>query len=219
MLEENISNLPTMETDLVDRRLDSLERMFTTFMATSVEERKKTSIAIERLNEHLNNNDIRSKSESPSDSMRSFLPEKRLDDRRTSIFFGRTPHRDSEAEQQNNIQVLQADIVYEKDKELRVVSLEGLQYLHKQKQILSSRYPNREVRLAHMISFNLRPVILAAYNSYRYTASQLTGNDPEEVMIEDWLSLSNSKVSEILLEAVRPRTKEKYAQEMILYLG
>ena len=99
-----------------------------------------------------------------------------------------------------------------------MVSLEGLQYLHKQKQILSSRYPNREVRLAHM-TFNLRPVILSAYNSYRYNASQLTDNDPEEIMVEDWLSLSNATVSEILLEAVRPRTKEKYAREMILYLG
>ena len=134
------------------------------------------------------------------------------------MFFGRIPHRYPEGEQQNNIQVLQADIAYEKDKEHRVVSLEGLQYLHKQKQILSSRYPNREVRLAHMISFNLRPVILSAYNSYRYNASQLTGNDPEEVMIEDWPSLSNSTVSEILLEAVRPRTKIKYAREVVLYL-
>ena len=100
-----------------------------------------------------------------------------------------------------------------------MVSSESLQYLHKLKQILSSRYPNREVRLPHMISFNLRPAILSAFNSYRYNASQLTGNDPEEIMIEDWLSLSNSTVSEILLETVRPRTKEKYAREMILYLA
>ena len=70
-----------------------------------------------------------------------------------------------------------------------------------------------EVRLAHMISLNLRPVKLAAYNSYRY-ASHLTGNDPEEVVIEDWLSLTNPKVSEIILEAVRPRTKEQHSQEM-----
>ena len=62
-----------------------------------------------------------------------------------------------------------------------------------------------------MISFNLRPVILSAYNFYRYNASQLTGNDLEEIMVEDWLSLSNATVSEILLEAVRSRTKEKYA--------
>ena len=220
MSEENLgSSFPTIEVDLVDQRLQSLEKMFKSFMETSSEDKKKTSLAIDRITEHFNNNEMGSKSESPSDSMRSYLPEKRLDDRRTSMFFGRTPHQYPEGEQQNNIQVLQADIVYEKDKELRVVSLEGLQYLHKQKQILSSRYPNREVRLAHMISFNLRPVILSAYNSYKYNASQLTGNDPEEVMIEDWLSLSNSTVSEILLEAVRPRTKEKYAREMILYLG
>ena len=165
MSEENLaSSFPTIEIDLVDQRLQSLEKLFTSFMETSSEDRKKTSLAIDRINEHMNNNDTVSKSESPSDSMRSFLPEKRLEDRRTSMFFGRTPHRYPEGEQQNNIQVLQADIVYEKDKELRVVSLEGLQYLHKQKQILSSRYPNREVRLAHMISFNLRPVILSAYN-------------------------------------------------------
>ena len=148
--------------------------MFKSFMETSSEDKKKTSLAIDRITEHFNNNEMGFKSESPSDSMRSYLPEKRLDDRRTSMFFGRTPPQYPEGEQQNNIQVLQADIVYEKDKELRVVSLEGLQYLHKQKQILSSRYPNREVRLAHMISFNLRPVILSAYNSYRYNASQLT---------------------------------------------
>ena len=88
-----------------------------------------------RITEHFNNNETGSKSESPSDSMRSYLPEKRLDDKRTSMFFGRTPHQYPEGEQQNNIQVLQADIVYEKDKELRVVSLEGLQYLHKQVEI------------------------------------------------------------------------------------
>ena len=67
--------------------------MFTSFMETLGEDRKKTSMAIDRINEHLNNNDTGSKSESPSDSMRSYLPEKRLDDRRTSMFFGRTPHQ------------------------------------------------------------------------------------------------------------------------------
>ena len=129
MSEDNLaSSVPTIEIDLVDQRLQSLEKLFTSFMETSSEDRKKTSLANDRINEHMNNNYIGSKSESPSDSMRSFLPEKRLDDRRTSMFFGY-----QEGEQQNNILVLQADIVYEKDKELRVVSLEGLQYLHKQK--------------------------------------------------------------------------------------
>ena len=99
MSEENLdANLPT-----IDQRLQSLEKMFTTFMATSIKDRNKTSMAIERLNDHLNNNKIRSKVESPSDSMRSIVPEKRLDDRRTSMFFGRSPIHDSAAEQQNHI--------------------------------------------------------------------------------------------------------------------
>ena len=92
------ASLPT-----IDQRLQSLEKMFTTFMATSIKDRNKTSMAIERLNDHLNNNKIRSKVESPSDSMRSIVPEKRLDDRRTSMFFGRSPIHDSAAEQQNHI--------------------------------------------------------------------------------------------------------------------
>ena len=87
------SSFPTIEIDLVDQRLQSLEKLFTSFMETSSEDRKKISLAIDRINEHMNNNDTGSKSESPFDSMRSFLPEKRLDDRRTSMFFGKTPHR------------------------------------------------------------------------------------------------------------------------------
>ena len=51
----------------------------------------------------------------------------------------------------SNIQVLQADIVY--DKELRISSLEeGLQYLARQLQLLPSKYPGREIKMAHMVS-------------------------------------------------------------------
>ena len=38
-------------------------------------------------------------------------------------------------------------------------------------------------------------------------------------MVEDWLSLSNSEVQAILVEAARPRTKELYSKELILFLG
>ena len=41
----------------------------------------------------------------------------------------------------------------------------------------------------------------------------------EEIMVEDWLSFPNSTVQEILVEAARPRTKELYTKELILYLG
>ena len=45
MSEENLeSSLPTIKIDLVDQRLHSLEKMFTSFMETSGEDRNKTSM-------------------------------------------------------------------------------------------------------------------------------------------------------------------------------
>ena len=38
-------------------------------------------------------------------------------------------------------------------------------------------------------------------------------------MVEDWLSLTNSEVQSILVETARPRTKELYSKELILFLG
>jgi hypothetical protein len=116
-----------------------------------------------------------------------------------------------------NIQVLQADIVY--DKELKVSSLEGLQYLARQLQLLSSKYPGREIKIAHMVSYNLRPHVLASWNSYRYRESIINGAESNEIMIEDWLSLTNPEVQEILVEAARPRTKELYSKEIVIFLG
>jgi hypothetical protein len=141
--------------------------------------------------------------------------------RRSSMFFGMSqplysplgPTTDSKP----NIQVLQADIVY--DKELKVSSLEGLQYLSRQLQLLSSKYPGREIKMAHMVSYNLRPHVLASWNSYRYRESVINGAESNEIMVEDWLSLTNSEVQAILVEAARPRTKELYSKELVLFLG
>ena len=42
MSEENLgSSFPTIEVDLVDQRLQSLEKMFKSFMETSSEDKKK----------------------------------------------------------------------------------------------------------------------------------------------------------------------------------
>ena len=130
------------------------------------------------------------------------------------MFFGSPPYRQ---QNETQIQVLQADIVYEK--ELKVCSLEGLQYLSKQLQLLSSKYPGREIKTAHMVSFGLRPHVIAAWNSHSYKESVITGIEAKELMVEDWLTLNNSTVHHILLEAARPRTKELYARELILFLG
>ena len=158
--------------------------------------------------------------------METPLPVRSRGSRKSSMFFGisqlpSTPQLTDtlliDTPFKSNIQVLQADIVY--DKELKVSSLEGLQYLARQLQLLSSKYPGREIKMAHMVSYNLRPHVVASWNSYRYRESLITGLESNEIMVEDWLSLSNSEVQAILVEAARPRTKELYSKELILFLG
>ena len=70
-----------------------------------------------------------------------------------------------------------------------------------------------------MVSINLRPHVIAAWNSHCYKESLTTGIEYEEVMVEDWLSLSNEAVETILLEAARPRTRELYSRELVIFLG
>ena len=132
--------------------------------------------------------------------------------KKSSFFFGKP-----DVELQPSIQVLQTDIVY--DKELNVSSLEGLQYLAKQLQLLSSKYPGRQLKLSHMVAYSLRPHVVAAWNSHCHQESLITGSEPEEILVENWLSLSNETVQAILIEAARPRTRELYSRDLILFLG
>ena len=116
MSEENLAfNLPTIEIDLVDQRLQSLEKLFTSFMETSSEDRKKTSLAIDRINEHMNNNDTGSKSEVLLIRCGYFILKKDWIIEEHQCLLEEPPHRYPEGEQQNNIRVLEPDIVYEKD--------------------------------------------------------------------------------------------------------
>ena len=46
--------------------------------------------------------------------------------------------------------------------------------------------------MAHMVSYNLRPHVLASWNSHRYRESVITGMETDEIMVEDWLSLNNN---------------------------
>jgi hypothetical protein len=70
-----------------------------------------------------------------------------------------------------------------------------------------------------MVSYNLPPHVLASRNSYRYRESIINGAESNEIMVEDWLSLTNPEVQEILMEAARPRTKELYSKEIVIFLG
>ena len=83
------------------------------------------------------------------------------------MFFGSPSIAKTDPNIRSPIQVLQADIIYDKDRELKVSSLEGLQYLSKQVALLSLKYPNREIKVAHMVSYNLRPHVIAVPFSQR----------------------------------------------------
>jgi hypothetical protein len=100
------------------------------------------------------------KSEYPS-PMRDELPDSPLvnrlrGDRRSFMFFGMPQSPSSPlgptTDYKPDIQLLQADIVY--DKELKISSPEGLQYLARQLQLLSSKHPfPPNISFSH----NLRP--------------------------------------------------------------
>lgn len=146
------------------------------------------------------------------------FPDRRQENRRSSsMFFGSPSNGKSDANARSQIQVLQADIIY--DKELKVSSLEGLQYFAKQIALLSSKYPGREIKFAHMVAYNLRPHVVAAWNSHCHKEYLISGVEPQEIMVEDWLSLSNEAVNAILLESARPRTRELYSRELVIFLG
>ena len=91
------------------------------------------------------------------------------------MFFGSPGYDKADTAVRSQIQVLQADII-----QLKVSSLEALQFLAKQKAMLSSRYPERELKIAHMVSINLRPHVIAAWNSHCYKESLITGIEYEE---------------------------------------
>jgi hypothetical protein len=70
-----------------------------------------------------------------------------------------------------------------------------------------------------MVAYSLRPHVIASWNSYCFKESQIAGLEVKEIMVEDWLSLSNGQVQEILVESARPRTRELYSRELVLFLG
>ena len=101
---------------------------------------------------------------------------------------------------------------------MKVISLEGLLYLSKQLQIMHSRYPGREIKTAHMVAVPIRQNIVASWNSFLRNQTTSTGIEEPEVMVNDWLSFDNDLVQDMLLEAVRPRTRVQYSQEIVVLL-
>jgi hypothetical protein len=190
---------------------DELKTMFAQFLIASNEDRISTSKEFAELR-----TTIASLTTVPSPVyLESPIPDRSSTNRRSSMFFGTPDIKGYEAK--NTIQVLQADVVY--DQLLKVSSLEGLQFFAKHYQLYTSKYPNREIKTAHMVAYPLRPHVIASWNSYCYKESIITGIELKEVMVEDWLLLSNIQVQEILVESARPRTRELYSRELVLFLG
>lgn len=194
--------------------VQELKLLLTDFITASKEDKKQYKEDLDGLRTAVA---FLSNRESPQNSADTPIIDRTVPNRRSSMFFGSPTTRDFQRESKTQIQILQNDVVY--DKELKVSSLEGLQYLSRRMQILSSTYPNRDIKMSHMVSYNLRSHVIQAYNTHCYTESKITGIEPTEIIAEDWLSLDNTLVQEILIEAARPRTREMYSKELILFLG
>ena len=81
-----------------------------------------------------------------------------------------------------------------------------------------SKYPDREIKTAHMVAVQIRQNVVASWISFQNKQTISTGIDEPEVIVNDWLSYENDLVQDMLLEAVRPRTREQYSQELVRLL-
>jgi hypothetical protein len=215
-----------------------LQDMFSQFLKTSEENQLRHQAELSAIKAVVDRLSENSSLESTSDHVDT-PPDRRQTNRRTSIFFSSAPSVDKTyvAPTQrlssatlgspftirppvlttpSAIQVLQAEIVYQN--QLKVISLEGLIYLSKQLQIMHSKYPGREIKTAHMVAVPLRQNIVASWNSFQCKQTTSTGIEQPEVMVNDWLSFDNDLVQDMLLEAVRPRTRVQYSRELVVHL-
>ena len=144
----------TLETNAVDSK--ELRIMFTQFLSAHNGDRTSTSRDIAELRSA-----IASLAKKPTQaSLDTPVPDRSNTNRRSSMFFGSPNEKQYEATEKSIIQVLHADIIY--DKELKVSSLEGLEYFAKQFQLFTSKYPGREIKTSYMVAYSLRPHVIAS---------------------------------------------------------
>ena len=153
---ESTKDNPIIENN-IDKKLDLLQLMFTKFIEKNQRDKNDLIKNIDEFKMSGNSRLGAIANDSPRDITDTPITDRYEENRRSSMFFG-SPYHSLQVQQQ--IQVLKVDIVYEK--ELKVSSLEGLQYLAKQLQLMPSKYPGREMKTAHMVSFGLRPHVQAA---------------------------------------------------------
>lgn len=238
MSDETVPILPSTSDAQSPTENVNLQDMFSQFLKTSEENQLRHQAELSAIKAVVDRLSENSSLDSTSDHVET-PPDRRQTNRRTSIFFSSAPSVDKTyvaptqrlssatlgspltirpAAQTTPlaIQVLQAEIVYQN--QMKVISLEGLLYLSKQLQIMHSRYPGREIKTAHMVAVPIRQNIVASWNSFQRNQTTSTGIEEPEVMVNDWLSFDNDLVQDMLLEAVRPRTRVQYSQEIVVLL-
>jgi hypothetical protein len=192
-----------------------LKSMLLDFMRTSREQQEQNQRDINLLRLSVTN--FTTSAASQVQGFDSPVIDRSQEDRRSSMFFGSPLPSHADHQQRTTIQVLQNDIVY--NNLLRVISLDGLQFMSKRIAELTNDYPGREIKTSHMVSMNLRPHIIASWTEHVYESFLITGISAPEIMLEDWPQLSNEQVHRMLIHSARPRTKEKYAEELIKFLS
>ena len=237
MSDETVPILPSTSDAQSPTDNVNLQDMFSQFLKTSEENQLRHQAELSAIKAVVDRLSENSSLDSTSDHVET-PPDRRQTNRRTSIFFTAPyvdksyvapPQRLSSATlgspltirpavstTPSAIQVLQTEIVYQN--QLKVISLEGLIYLSKQLQIMHSKYPGREIKTAHMVAVPIRENIVASWNSFQRKQTTSTGMEEPEVMVNDWLSFDNDLVQDMLLEAVRPRTRIQYSRELVVLL-
>ena len=155
--EESKKTIEVLKEDLTEIAILELKDMFSQFLISSNQTQASNRTDINELKEAIKSLN-RSSAQSPigNESMDTPLPVRTRGSRRSSMFFGisqnpSTPQISDtlliDTPLRSNIQVLQADNVY--DKELKVSSLEGLQYLARQLQLFLPNTPVAKLNGPH----------------------------------------------------------------------
>ena len=127
-----------------------LKLLLSAFIAVSKEDKQRYKDDIEELRSAVT---LLNNRETPEKSADSSITDRTGVNRRSSMFFGSPNAHNYRTDSKTQIQILQNDVVYEK--ELKISSLEGLQYLSKQMQILGSKYPSRDVKMWTVLEQNV----------------------------------------------------------------
>jgi hypothetical protein len=137
--------------------------------------------------------------------------------RRNTIFFN-DDASDQHSDTQQNKFLLSKEIDYS-DHQLTSNSLAGLQYFSNQKLFLQSKHDGAKLKYTHMVGPRLRTLLVNAWNNYQYDIHITTGQELEEISVENWFDLTNDEVTAILLVGARPITLQEYQKELIQFLS